>query len=335
MSAKRALVVGIDAYPAHVGSLQGCVNDAEGLKELLSTNDDGSPNWRVTLRTAGAGDPQITRDCLRQAIEALFANSRDTDLLFYFSGHGGQSPWGAELITQDYTPYSQGVSMNDLITLANDSPARSVTLLLDCCFSGDTGNTPGMQQSAIAEPFRISRALVRENVTIMAASRATEPSMEINGEGAFTRLLLDGLAGGATDHRGNVTGLGLYGYISAAFDAWEQRPVLKAHVTEPVILRQGPAWLEPDLLRSLPDHFPTADYRLQLTPAHEGDGRPLGVGEGTAEQHEFDYLGRLRNANLVTTDNRRDHYWVAMDSEYVYLTQLGKYFWSLANRNLL
>ena len=335
MTAKRALVIGIDWYPDD-NSLQGCVNDATGLTALLSTNDDGSPNWKVTLVTAGEdGSIEITRDSLREAIESLFSNSRDADLLFYFSGHGGQSSWGAELMTQDFTRYSMGVSMNDIITLANDSPARSITLLLDCCFSGDAGNPSGLQQSAVSESFRIPRSLIRENVTIIAASRGTEPSMEVDGEGAFTRLLLDGLAGGATDHRGNVTALGLYGYISPAFDAWEQRPVFKANLTEPVVLRRGPAWLEPELLRSLPEHFPTADFRLQLTPAHEGDGRPLGVGEGTPEQRVFDYLGRLRNANLVTTDNRKDHYWAAMESDYVYLTQLGKYFWRLANRNIL
>jgi hypothetical protein len=73
-----------------------------------------------------------------------------------------------------------------------------------------------------------------------------------------------------------------------------------------------------------------------MTPAHEGEGRPLARSEdGTLEQRQFDYFGRLRNAGLVTTDNRRDHYWVAMESGYVYLTPLGRYFWRLAKRGAL
>ncbi len=89
----------------------------------------------------------------------------------------------------------------------------------------------------------------------MAASRGTEVSQEVGGHGAFTRILLDGLDGGATDHRGYVTALSLYGYISPAFDAWEQRPILKTYLTEPVVLRVGPPWLDSDLLRQLPEHY--------------------------------------------------------------------------------
>jgi len=332
---KRALLVGVDDYPT-VGSLTGCVADAVALNALLARHADDTPNWHTELITSESGSNTITRDSLRGALTSLFANARDTDLLFFFAGHGAQTPWGADLVTQDATEHSLGVSMNDLVTLANDSPAHSVTILLDCCFSGDIANTPGLQDAGVSEAFRLNRAIVRENVTIMAASRGTEVSEEIGGQGAFTRILLDGLEGGATDHRGNVTALSLYGHVSAVFSAWEQRPVLKTYLTEPVILRIGPAWLEPELLRQLPHHFPTEDYQLQLSPAHEGDGRPLPTGDpGTVEQQQFDYVGRLRNANLVTTENKRDHYWVAMDSGYVFLTGLGRYFWRLAERDLL
>jgi len=331
---KRAILVGIDNYPT-IGSLQGCVNDAAALSAMLSSNADGSPNWDTELVTSDTG-PEITRDLLRNKLAKLFTNAKGADLLFFFAGHGGQTLWGADLVTQDASEFSLGVSMDDLINLANSSPANSVTLLLDCCFSGDTGNTPALQSAGVAENFRLSKAVLRENVTVLAASRATETSAEVDGQGAFTRILLDGLAGGATDHRGNITSLSLYAFISPTFDAFQQRPVLKAHVVEPVVLRVGPPWLDPDLLRQLPEHFPTADHRLQLTPAHEGAGRPLPPGTGgTFEQQEFDYAGRLRNANLVTTDDRRDHYWVAMESGHVYLTPLGRYFWDLANRGRL
>lgn len=332
---KRALLIGIDEYPT-VGSLTGCVADAVALNDLLARNDDGSPNWRTELITGAPGQGSITRERLRASLTELFANARDSDLLFFFAGHGCQTPWGADLVTQDASEHSMGVSMNDLVTLANDSPARSVTVLLDCCFSGDLGNPPGFQPAGVSENYRLAKAVLRENVTIMAASRADETSQEVAGQGAFTRILLDGLEGGATDHQGQITALSLYGYVSATFDAWAQRPVLKAYVTEPVVLRIGPPWIDRELLRKLPQHFPTEDYRLQLSPAHEGEGRPLSSGNpGTAEQQEFDYLGRLRNANLATTENRRDHYWVAMESGHVYLTTLGRYFWRLANRGLL
>jgi Caspase domain len=334
---KRALLVGIDHYGSAAGSLTGCVADATAANELLTKNHDGTPNWTTKLITSRPGDASITRGALRRALtNDLFANPRDLDLLFFFAGHGAQTAWGADLVTQDAARDSYGVSMNDLLTLANDSPARSVTILLDCCFSGDIGNMPGLQAAGVAESFRIDKTLLRENVTLMAASRGPEASQESDGHGEFTRLLLSGLEGGATDHQGKVTALSLYSYISPAFDAFQQRPVLKTYLTSPVVLRIGPPWIDSAILQQLTNHFPTEDHRLQLTPAHEGDNRPLPPDEpGTTEQQEFDYLGRLRNANLVTTDNRRDHYWVAMESGYVYLTPLGRYFWRLANRNLL
>jgi hypothetical protein len=333
---KRALLVGIDHYPT-IGSLTGCVADATAMNELLAKNHDGTPNWTTKLITGRPGDKSITRDALRHALtNDLFTNTRDLDLLFFFAGHGAQTSWGADLVTQDATRDSYGVSMNDLLTLANDSPARSVTVLLDCCFSGNIGNVPGLQAAGVAESFRIDKTLLRENVTLMAASRGTEVSRESEGHGEFTRLLLDGLDGGATDHQGKVTALSLYGYVSPAFDAFQQRPVLKTYLTNPVVLRVGPPWTDAAMLQQLSSHFPTEDHRLQLTPAHEGDNRPLPPGDpGTVEQQEFDYLGRLRNVNLVTTDNKRDHYWVAMESGHVYLTPLGRYFWRLAKRNMV
>ncbi|MFI5492598.1 caspase domain-containing protein [Actinoplanes sp. NPDC051859] len=331
---KRALIVGIDSYPSQ-RSLTGCVADAVALHALLARHADGTPNWDALLITSDNA-LEITRDSLRRALTRLFGNARDADLLFYFAGHGGQTPWGADLMTQDATTHSLGVSMNDLVTLANDSPARSITIVLDCCFSGDIGNSPGLRAAGVAENFRLDRAVLRENLTIMAASRATEPSQESAGHGVFTRILLEGLDGGATDHRGNVTALSLYGYLSPAFSAWQQRPVLKTSLTEPVVLRVGAPWLDLGMLRDLPRHFPAEDHRLQLTPAHEGDGRPLPPDDrGTFEQQQFDYVGRLRNAHLVTTDDLRDHYWVAMDSGYVYLTPLGRHFWRLADRGIL
>ncbi len=39
----RALIVGVDNYPD--SPLDGCVNDAEQMTEVLSKNADGSPNF--------------------------------------------------------------------------------------------------------------------------------------------------------------------------------------------------------------------------------------------------------------------------------------------------
>jgi hypothetical protein len=303
------------------------------MGRLLERNENGDRNYDI--RVATSDTERIDRGKLRALLRELFDNSRDAELLLYFAGHGAQTPWGAELVTQDYSENNLGVSVNDVLALANESPARGVAIVLDSCFSGDLGNMPGLQPLGLSEAFAAGRAILREGVTVLAASQATEPAAEAAGHGAFTRLLLEGLEGAAADHLGHVTALSLYDFTSRAFGAWEQRPVFKSHVTRSSPLRTCKPWIEPRLLRELPMYFPAADARYTMSPAHEGV-RPIPPGaEPTPEQAAFDYFKELRNAGLLTTDENKDLYFVALASEDVYLTPLGRYFWTLAHEGKL
>ena len=328
---KKALVIGIDDYGD--SSLSGCVADAQEIARLLEAHADGSPNYQARLVTAPKD--RVKRDELRGLLADLFVNARDNELLFYFSGHGAETPFGAELVTQDFSENSPGVSVNDVLTLANDSPAQEVVVILDCCFSGDVGNVAGLQPTGVASEFRFARALLREGVTLLAASRPTELSVEEKGHGAFTRLLIEGLEGAAADPVGIVTPLSLYAFASRAFGAWEQRPLFKAHSTKPSILRVCKPAIAPDLLRQLPIHFPNRDAKVPMSPEHEGN-RPVPAGQQpTEQQRQFDYFKELRNAGLLTTVDSKDLYFVAMESGHVSLTPIGKYFWDLASQKRL
>ncbi len=324
---RRALLVGIDHYPSN--ALNGCVADATAMRDMLATHHDGSRNWDAQLLISTAGPVTVTKAVLKGQIEATFDSSKGQDVLFFFAGHGAQTATGAEMVTQDAEVNSLGVPVDQLLTLAINSPARSVTIILDCCFSGEVGNVPGLQSASVEQMFRLEKTLLREDVTVLAASLATQTSAESAGHGVFTRLVLDGLAGGATDHLGNIDALGLYSFVNRAFNAWDQRPILKTSMTEPLSLRTGPPWIDASMLRELTTYFPTEHSRVTMTPAYEGDGRPLPSGSGTPEQHLFDYFGRLRNANLLTSDDNEPFYWVAMNNHDVYLTAIGRYFWRL------
>jgi uncharacterized caspase-like protein len=65
-----------------------------------------------------------------------------------------------------------------------------VLLILDCCFSGSIGNPPNLQGEIE------NQALLREGVTILAASRPAQVSMEVGGHGVFTKLVMGALRGG-------------------------------------------------------------------------------------------------------------------------------------------
>jgi len=177
----RALVIGIDDYKNI--PLMGCVADAREMERLLSQNFDGSKNYDV--RRITSDETEISRGSFREALADLFENAKDAELLFFYAGHGVQTEWGGELVTQDFAPNSLGVSMNDVITLANKSAAREVVVILDCCFSGDMANLPGMQSGALADDFRKGLAVLSENVTLLSASRATELSAESGGMANF------------------------------------------------------------------------------------------------------------------------------------------------------
>jgi hypothetical protein len=324
---KRALLVGIDDYQG--APLHGCVADARELGSLIERNSNGSNNYDV--RCVTSDETTINRRHLVQLLDDLFGNAGNTQLLFFFAGHGRPGDVGAGLVTQD----SDDVGMDYVINKANASPSPEVILILDCCFSGDLGNVPALQASAVAPAFRFGNTLLREGVTVLTAARATEPSAESGGHGAFTRLLLEGLEGAAADHLGVVTSQSLYAFASRAFGAWDQRPVLKSYVTQSSSIRSCDPWIEPALLRHLPDYFATADARHRMSPDHEGD-RPVQEGtEPTAEQKAFDYFKMLRNAGLLATDGAKDLYFVALASEEVYLTPLGQYFWRLATEGRL
>jgi hypothetical protein len=310
---RRALLVGINDYPT--APLQGCVNDASSMANLLEKHHGGSPNFDCKLLTSPR--ERIIRSTLREQMELLLKDDADV-ALFYFSGHGTINNLGGFLVTQDATRYDEGVAMTALITLANSSKVREIVMLLDCCHSGALGHLPEVDNAS---------AVLREGVSILTASRASQVSMEVAGEGVFTSLLRAGLSGGASDVVGKVTIASLYAYVDQALGAWDQRPLFKAHVSKLVSLRTCEATVEHALLRLLPRYFPTPDFQFSLDPSYEPDAAPK------HEEHEriFSHLQKYRSARLVVPIGEEHMYYAAMNSKACQLSPLGQFYWKLAN----
>jgi hypothetical protein len=321
---RRALVVGIDHYDNFSG-LRCSVRDAQRMESVLSRNDNGSVNYTVRTVVTG-GSQRVTRGLLRQLWIDLF-DGFGGDILFYFSGHGAQTPWGGYLVTQDATRDDLGVSMEDLLLLANRSRARDVVLILDCCHSGDLGNPPILQ--GLLEPV----SLLREGVTILAASRPNEVAFEVDGHGVFTDAIADGLEGGAADHLGNVSAASLFVYADRLFDAWDQRPIYKSHTATVSALRCCRPPVDPVVLRSIRSYFDTANARLRLDPEHESAPDPTEDNPDRAKKREDGRtFKRLRDARLLESVDGEDLYWTAMNSKELHLTNLGRYYWRLLDR---
>lgn len=313
---RRALCVGIDQYS--FGALRGCVSDAERLATLLSTHDDGTPNFeckRLVAPSPGDNDV-VTRAKLRQAIDALFKDKAEVALL-HFSGHGTENNLGGYLVTQDAKTYDEGVGVSDVLQWANGSKADEVVILLDCCHSGHAGNAPGIDNA---------KAMLREGVSILTASRGDQVSVEASGAGLFSSLVGDALEGAASDVLGEVSAPSIYAFVEGALGAWEQRPLFKSHVSKVVSLRRCAPPIDIAILRELPTLFPVPAEDLLLSPDFEGTSHTC----DPAKNDVFCKLQRLNRVHMVVPVGASHMYDAAMQTKSCRLTAAGRYYWRLA-----
>ena len=310
---RKALFVGIDDYPG--SPLSGCVNDATRMHELLCKHHDASPNFGCRLIVSSK--EKITRPMLKEAIDELFKGDPDVALLF-FAGHGTANNLGGYLVTPDAKKYDEGVAMTDVLTLANKSNAHERVIILDCCHSGALGQVPALNND---------QAILHLGVSVLSACRETEFSMEQNGGGLFTSLVVDALGGGSADVCGKVTVASLYAYVDEALGVWEQRPLFKSHVSKLVPLRVCAPAVSADLLRLLPGYFKKANDEFPLDPSYE----PLADPKNEQNEQVFGHLQKYRAAHLVVPVGEEHMYFAAMNSKSCKLTALGHFYWHLAN----
>ncbi len=314
---RKALIVGINNYPT--SPLRGCINDASAFSGLITTNGDGSPNFDVKLET-----DVPTKAALKALIVELFSGDSDT-ALFYFSGHGFINDIGGYIVTPDYAPHDEGVSMDEMLNIANNSKAKNKVIILDCCHSGAFGS------SQVAG----GKAHIAEGVSILTASRDKEPSLEINGHGVFTNLLLDAIRGGAADLRGHITPGSIYAYIDQALGPWDQRPVFKTNITRFTSLRTISPQVPIEILRKLIEYFPTPEDKFALDPSFEDTNAPM-VDHKVIEPHAktenvavFKHLQKFQGVGLVVPVDEQFMYFAAMNSKSCKLTALGYHYWRL------
>ena len=331
--AKKALLVGIDSYD-RFGALTGCVADARAMEEKLKQHADESLNYGCKLMLYGKenGNAKITRGLLRVAVKELF--DFKGEVLFYFSGHGALTSGGGYLATCDAEPNDWGVKMQDIIDIANNSPASDILILLDCCHAGDAGDPSIINRPGQANPI----AALRENMTIIAAAKNTQPAMEFGGHGLFTGAVLDALDGGAADHMGHVTAPAIYSYVERRFNEWSQRPIYKTNATELNVVRECAPLIDRLRLKQIVTHFPTADTKFKLDPEYEPQDE-FGKVHGPVNKEKVkiaQLFKEYRDAGLLKASKPGEQfYWVARHSHTVELTLRGREYWRLVKYNRL
>jgi hypothetical protein len=314
---KKAVIVGIDNY--NQAPLKGCVKDAISISNTLEVNGDGSPNFSTRLLTSPSSD--ITQSSLRESIEKLFSGDPEMALL-YFSGHGIIKSTGGYLVTTDAKKYNEGVSMDEILNLANQSKAINKIIILDCCHSGALGS-PSFSGNKLAQ--------LSEGLSVLTASRDNESALEVNGSGVFTSLIVDALKGGAADLRGNITPGSIYAYVDEALGAWDQRPVFKTNVSNFTAIRNIPPKIPFETMRKITEYFESAGSEHNLDPSYEDS-------ESSANEENvciFKDLQKFQSVGLVVPVGEEFMYFAALKSKSCRLTALGYQYWRLVNEKKL
>ncbi len=314
---RKALVVGIDYY-SHIPGLYGCVNDAHAVKNVFEKHSDGSVNFDVLFLSATNEKDAVTRATLKDRVQQLFEGDSDI-ALFYFAGHGHIETTGGYLCGSDCQRGDDGLSLAEVLTLANKSKARNKVIVLDSCHSGIAG----------AHPVVPLAAELTEGMTILTASTAEQYANEENGSGVFTTLFVDAMNGAAGNLVGAVTPGSVYAHIDQSLGPWQQRPVFKTNVKSFVSLRTVQAPIELADLHRLTEFFPTPGHQFPLDPTYEPEptgrpeGAPLPNQENTAK---FAVLQKYYRVNLVVPVDAPHMWHAAIESKSCKLTVLGVHY---------
>jgi hypothetical protein len=316
---RKALVVGINHYP-HVGDLYGCVNDAYRVNGVLERHSDGSVNFDVALVTSSSAKEALDRGSLKDLVSQLFSGESEISLM-YFAGHAHIESTGGYLCTSECRRGDDGLSLGEVLTIANASQARNKIVVLDSCHSGIAGANPMAQQFAE----------LSNGMTILTASTAEQYANEENGSGIFTTLFVDALEGAAGNLVGDVTPGSVYAHIDQSLGPWQQRPVFKTNVKSFVSLRKVQAPIPLADLQRLVEFFPTPGALFQLDPSFEPEvtGRPSGavppIPDNTAK---FAVLQKYNRVNLVVPEGAsKPNMWhAAIESKACRLTVLGEHY---------
>lgn len=315
---RKALIIGVDDYPST--PLYGCVNDAIEVKNALESNGDGSPNFGIKIETN-----VTTKSSLKGLIVELFSGDADI-ALFYFSGHGYTDKNESYIVTPDYKKNDEGVSMDQILNIANSSKIKNKVIILDCCFSGAFGSPKILGENACH---------IGEGISILTASKSDEPSMEINGHGVFTNLLIDALKGGAADLQGHITPGSIYAYIDQALGPWHQRPVFKTNISKFTSLKKVTPQVPIEKLRKLIEYFhtPTEEFKLdpsfEYTNSKDIEHKVLKPYANTINVEKFKNIQKLESVGLVIPVDEEHMYYAAMNSKSCKLTALGCHYWRL------
>ena len=242
-----AVVFGIEEY-RNAPNVSYAVNDADIFREYLIKRF-GFKRKNIYLRL----DEQATKGELDKVFSKTGWISRNasksSDVIIYFSGHGAPDYESKEtfLVPYDGDPNyatSTGYAINDIYKNLRDLDVKSVTIILDVCFSGSSRDNQPLLSDARPISIEIERGSIPENMLVFSAASGSEisSSSEQKKHGIFTYYFLKGLNGDAD------------GNSDRSITATEMNKYLNSHVpsqAKTMGREQHPQLLGSDLNRTI------------------------------------------------------------------------------------
>ena len=233
-----AVVIGVESYQ-YVPDATFAYNDAEVFREYLAETM-GMKRQRIKLATnSKATQAELSKLLGPNGWLARNITKGKSDVVVYFSGHGIASPdaKSSGLLPHDVDPnYSVGLQTTKLYQDLAEMGARSVTVFLDACFTGQTRNSEMLIANARPIVIKPLAAEVPENVTVISAASGSQISgaLEEKEHGLFTYYLLKGLGGDADANKDKSINVSeLKSFVSAkvkeqaALNGREQTPEIQ------------------------------------------------------------------------------------------------------------
>jgi len=232
------VVIGVESYQ-YVSPATYAYNDAEVFREYLS-DTLGYKKSKIKLATnSKATQAELNKLLGPNGWIARNVKAGKSDVVVYFSGHGipDAKTKKTGLLPFDVDPnYSIGITLKDLYKTLGNLNARSVTVFLDTCFSGQ-----GREKQTLMADTRGIQIVPKErevpnNVTVLSAATAGQVSGPIKAKehGLFSYYVLKGMGGDADSNKDNqltMSELGKYVHSKVKEDASitgrEQTPELQ------------------------------------------------------------------------------------------------------------
>ena len=165
---RRALLIGINAYPREADRLEGCVNDVFLMSSVLQECGFPAESIRTCL------DERATAKGIIERMEWLLDDPRPGDeRVFYYSGHGATIPQYGEdnepdrhtetLVPWDFD-WSPETAVTDdrIFELYSQLPFDTrLAMIFDCCHSGGMHRDGGARARGIDPPDDIRHRSIK------------------------------------------------------------------------------------------------------------------------------------------------------------------------------